>query len=60
MERPSGLIKRGGEAQAIQVGLQNCFDESRECFVRANIINRSKLLQDERKKEKSLINYLFS
>ncbi len=46
MERLSGLIKIGGGAQALKVRIAELLNESRECFDRLNICNRSKLLED--------------
>jgi hypothetical protein len=46
VERPFGLIKERGRAQALKVSFAGLPNESRECFERANIYNRSKLLQD--------------
>ncbi len=37
LERPSGLILRGGEAQGIKVSFQKLIDKSGDCFARANI-----------------------
>jgi hypothetical protein len=46
VERPSGLIKREGRVQVLKVGFVEWLIESRECFKRVNICNRSKSLQD--------------
>jgi hypothetical protein len=46
VERPNGLIKRGGGAQALKVRFEEFLLEGRECFERANICNQSKLLPD--------------
>ncbi len=43
--RPSGLIKRGGGAQVLNVRFTEFLNESRECFERVNICNRSKSLK---------------
>ncbi len=37
-------LREEHEAQAIGVGLQNYLIKRRECFIRANICNRSKSL----------------
>jgi hypothetical protein len=47
-------IKGGGEAQALKMRLQNCFITIRDCFVRGNICNRSKSLQDKKLNLKAL------
>ncbi len=44
VERPVGLIKRWSGAQTQKLRLQN---KGKECFARANICNRSKLLPDK-------------
>ncbi len=42
MDRLSGLIKRGGGAQALKVKFAKMLNESRECFERVNTSNQSK------------------
>jgi hypothetical protein len=46
VERPSGLIKRGDVAQALEVNCAGLPKESRECFKRMSAFNWSKLFQD--------------
>ncbi len=46
VERPIGLIKRGGGAHALKVRFSFLLNESRECFKRVNICNQSKSLHD--------------
>jgi hypothetical protein len=40
------IIKIRYEAQAFGVGLHNCIIKFSECFVRGNILNRSKSFHD--------------
>ncbi len=42
------MIRRGGGAQALKLKFAELLNERRECFERANICNRYKLLQDIR------------
>ncbi len=44
IKRSKVLLREEHEAQVIGVGLQNYLIKSRECFMRANIHNRSKSL----------------
>ncbi len=37
VETPIGLIERGGKCKCFKARLENCFNESRECFMRVNI-----------------------
>jgi hypothetical protein len=46
VERPSSLIRRGGELQALKVMLQKLLDNSREYLMRVNICNQSISVQD--------------
>ncbi len=46
VERSKDLTKEGLERKRLKQRLQNCLTKSRECFVRSNICNRYKLLQD--------------
>ncbi len=46
VERPCGLIERGGRAQALKVRFADLLNESRYCFLTVNICSQSKLLQD--------------
>jgi hypothetical protein len=58
VERSKILLKETVKAQALKVELQNCLIKSRECFVRTNICNQSKSLDDRSLKSCFNIFYL--
>jgi hypothetical protein len=47
VQRPSGLIKIGGEAQVQALLMRGYLDQGRECFMELNIDNLSKSLSEE-------------
>ncbi len=55
-QRPSGLNKIGRKRKHFMWRWKNCFDLSRECFVRVNICNCSKSLQDSPNRTKPGVN----
>ncbi len=46
VERSKDLTKEGVERKRLKRSVQNCLIKSRKCFVRSNICNHFKLLQD--------------